>query len=162
MHRRIVEQLERRQFAGLGRIEHRHLAFFLDALALLDHHGGRFDARLDARGHALLFDLGRLDARLLGFEPDRDVARDAAARLDPADGVPDAGADPVDDGEPRNAEGQRDAGHPAGQQNQRGAEKIQIGGEPAADELAHHTARSLAQRAGAPSAAWRARSSRTA
>ena len=67
--RRIVEQLERRQLARLGRVEHRHLALFLDALALLDHRRRRLDARLDARGRALLFDLGGFDARLLGFEP---------------------------------------------------------------------------------------------
>ena len=40
----------------------------------------------------LLLDLGRFDARLLGFDADGDVARDAAPRADPADAVPDAGA----------------------------------------------------------------------
>ena len=154
--------MQRRQLARLRRVEQRHLPLLLDALALLHHRRRRIDARLDARGRLLLFDLGRLDARLLGFDADRDIARHAAARTHPADAVPESGADPIDDGQPGHAECQRHAGHPGGQHEQRGTEEIEAGGEPVADELPDHAARGFAQHARGPSAASRARSSRTA
>ena len=63
--------------------------------------------------------------------------------------------------EPRDAERQRHARHPGGEQEQRGAEKFEAGGEPAADELADDAARGLRAARPRSSAASRARSSRT-
>src|SRR3977135_877433 len=78
--RRIVQQLQWRQLARLGRIEQRYLALAFDARALLEHRQRRLDARWRPRGGLPLLTLHRLLARLAPFAAFGGIARRGPAR----------------------------------------------------------------------------------
>src|SRR5262249_21378076 len=144
--RRVVQQLERRQLVRLGRFEQLHLFLFLDALALRRRRRRRIDAwRRARRGLFLLDDHGFL-ARLLAFAALRDVTRGGRAAAKPADALPRPGPDAVDDREPRDAEGEREACHPGGEQEQRGAQELEARGQPVPDQGADDATGGLPQR----------------
>ena len=146
VHRRIVEQLERRQFAGLRRVEHRHLALLLHALALLDHRRRRFDARLGARGDALF--LPTLAASTRAFLASTPTATSRAtlrrALIQPmpfqmpapilstmvSQDTPNASDTPAIQAASMNSVAPR---------------KLRLSASPVADELPDHAARGLAQ-----------------
>ncbi len=138
---RIIQQSQRRQFAGLRRIEQRHLALFLGALALGRGRRRRLDAWWRARADLLGFGLARVHAGLLAFAPDTDLARRMPTLAQVADGAPHRRTDPVDHAQPGNSEGDRRAGRPDGQQHQSCAQQVQSSGESTADRGADDAAR---------------------
>ena len=164
VRRRIVEQLERRQLAGLRRLEQRHLPLLLDALALLD------DRRAAPRCAActrvatfFCFDLRGFDARLLALRRrPRRRARCCGARLNqpmPFQ-MPAPMRSMIVSQETPNAS-DTPAIH-AASSNSVAPRKFRPAGEPAADELPDDAARGLRAACPDPSAASRGRSSRSA
>ncbi len=135
-------------FTGLD--EQRNLPLFLDALALLDHRLGRLDARRRAVADFFCSAFTTSERALLAFAPFCDFPLGGELVAHEADGRPELGADPVNDGEPRNPERERHARHPHGQKQQRGAEEVQPVREVRAPRgCPRHRRRSGASRPGA-------------
>ena len=142
---RIIQQIQRRQLTRRWRIEQRHLAFLLDALALGRGRRRRRDGGCDARRGAALLGLQRLLALELGATPGIDLAAGEPAFAHPVRPGPDPGPDAIHHGEPGHAEGNGRAGHPGREQQQRRAQKIEAGGKRRSGRLADHTAGALRQ-----------------
>src|ERR1700689_1695883 len=83
-----------------------------------------------ARCGFLLQGFYRLLARLAPLAPLRGIARGTHPGAQPAYRLPARPSQPVHDGEPRDAEGERQPGHPGGDQQQRRTEKIQPRRQP--------------------------------
>ena len=144
---RVVEQLQRRQLARLGR-EHRNLALFLNALALLRLWRRRLDAGLGLVGGFLDLNFeALLTSRLTLFTLGHHGLL-LTTRAQPIDRSPETAAGAIDDGQPRNARGQREPSHCTSKQQQRATDEVEIAAHPLADQTTDDTACTLAQLTG--------------
>ena len=141
---RLIEQRQRRQFARLRRVEQRHLALALDALALLGHRRQRLDARRRPARDFLLLLAHDLLARLLALLARGRVRGAARSRARPFDALEHPGAELVHHVEPRTPEEQRHAGEPQARAAASRAQETQSRGAAVADEIAEHAAGAVA------------------
>ncbi len=159
--RRIVEQLQRRQLAGVRRIEQRHLPFLLDALALLHHRRRRLDARRARGSRLLLLGLARPPRAPAALTPFGHVARATRQRVRSQPRPRQATApEPVHHGEPGDA-GRRPRCRAiqAASSSSVAPRKSSHAASPSPTRPPDHAAGRLAQRTRPASAASPARSS---
>ena len=136
--------MQRRQLARLGR-EHRNLALFLDALAFLRLRRRRFDARFGLVSRFLDLNLETLLASRLALLALGHYGLLLTTSTQPIDRAPEAPAGAIDDGQPRNAGGQRKPRHRASEKQQRATDEVEIAAHPLADQAADDTTCTLAQ-----------------
>ena len=143
--RRVVEQRQLGQLGGARRLEHRHLLFLLDPLALLDLGRRRLDLRRLALGGFLLLLPHHFLPRLLHLAAGLHVARGGDALAHPADAAQHAEADAVHHVDPRHAGEQGHRPEPDREQQQRRAEQAQHRGDAVAHQRAEHATGGIGQ-----------------
>jgi hypothetical protein len=147
---RLIEQGQRRQFAGFRRIEQWHLALAFDPIALLRQRCRRLDARRRPVGDFLLLFAYHFLARLLAKLAGRELAPLLQAASGPLDRFQNRSAELVHYFEPRDAQKQRHTRQPQPQQQQRGTEKTQAAGELRSREISEYAAGAARQPHTAP------------
>ena len=147
---RLIEQGQRRQFAGFRRIEQWYLALAFDPIALLRQGGRRLDARRRSVGDFLLLFAYHFLARLLAKLAGCELAPLLQAASGPLDRFQNRSAELVHHFEPRDAQKQRHPRQPQPQQQQRGTEKTQTPGEIRSREISEYAAGAARQSRTAP------------